>query len=106
MSVTGPPRATPALPRASMSYLMFWPTFSIAGSARIGRSAASVADSSSTLATGRPAHGQVIGLAGLPAERQPDQIGPKRVDGGRLGVDAKPGLAFELVEKRREPLRV
>ena len=50
-----------------MSYLMFWPTFSTAGSARIGRRAASVAASSSTSRPGRPAHRQVIGLARLPA---------------------------------------
>ena len=48
----------PARPSASMSYLMFWPTFSIIGSAKMGRSASRVVDGSSTLDPAGPRSGR------------------------------------------------
>ena len=55
--------------------------------------------------TGRPAHGQIIGLAGLPGEREADQVRPERIERGRLGVDAEPRLPSQFLEERGEQLR-
>ena len=78
VSVTGPAISTPACRATSMSYLMFWPTFSTRGIGqdRLQSRRASRAGSS-TAAMHRPAHRHVIGLARLPAERQADQVGPQ-----------------------------
>ena len=79
---------------ASMSYLIFWPTFSTLRVAQDGPQAPRGSPLVEQVRSGRPAHRQVIGLARLPAKRQPDQIGPQGVDRGGLGVDAKPRLLF------------
>ena len=96
MSVTGPASSMPAR-SASMSYLMFWPTFSIAGFVRAGRRAARVAAGRAG-ATGRPAQRQVITS---PDSQQNDSptSSAQRIDRGRLGVDAEPGLPLQLVEE-------
>ena len=77
-----------------MSYLRFWPTFSTSR-VRQGRpdrveDGVRVED----LRAHRPADGQVIGDPRLPGEREADQVGPERVERGRLGVEAELGLAW------------
>ena len=86
-----------------MSYLRFWPTFSIAGSVSAGRSASSVAAGSSR--GSRSAPGPAGNTPGPPpTERQPDQVGAERVERGRLGVEAEPGLPPQLGDERGERL--
>ena len=104
VSVIGPSMATPARPRASMSYLMFWPTFSIRGIGQDGPQALEHQARVEDLAMDRPANRQVIGLAGLPAEGQAHQRGAKRIEVGGLGVDAEPGLPRQLGEEAAEEL--
>ena len=55
--------------------------------------------------SGRPAHRQVIRLAGLPAKREPDEIGPQGVDRGGLGIDAKSRLLFQFAPESRRIAR-
>ena len=47
----------------------------------------------------RPAQRQVIRQAGLPAHGDAHQRGAQRIDVGRLGVEAEPGLALQLGQK-------
>ena len=84
-----------------MSYLMFWPTFSTSGSARIGRSAVERRRAASSDACRGSARGPA-GNRPRPAFQlndRPDEVGPERVEGGRLGVDAEPGLSLQLGEE-------
>ncbi len=70
-----------------MSYLRFWPTFSMAGFSRIGRRAASVCSGSSRCLALRRAHRDVIRLPLLPGERIADNLGEPRGDVRGLGVE-------------------
>ena len=52
----------------------------------------------------RAPDGDVIRLALLPGEREADQLGPERVERGRLGVDAEFRLCLQLVDELGERL--
>ena len=75
-----------------MSYLRFWPTFSTSGLVRAGRIASRTAFERQDLRAHRPPDREVIGDPRLPGEREADGVGPERVEGGGLGVEAELGL--------------
>ncbi len=85
-----------------MSYLRFWPIFSVSARPRIGREGVQNGRFVESGAADRPAHRQVISGAGVPAKRQADKIRAKRVDRSGLGIEAKPGLRREFGDERRE----
>ena len=54
---------------------------------------------------GRAADGDVVRLPRLPAEGEADDVGPQRVEAGRLQVEREPLLLLQLLEEGVERLR-